>query len=306
MYVSLPLSGPVAQHGRDLLRGAQLAAERADIELVSADIGGAAGVKLAVAHAKAAAADPAAVGYLGDFSSRQAMATAPILQRAGILQVAPIASLERLRSDTLIRLVAGGHAGGATIGDWLQEVNAQHLLVVHDYGDDYAEPLAADMAAGARERGVNVRVRPVWDWNEQSEADVLGVQAVLYVGVAGSGADQMLVGLHAFNPELWLLGTEGIAEPWLVDALPEAVAQQTRFFVPHRGPLALYGFEAMALILDAIADAGHDRAGVVVASRKPRLRDSAIGPYAIEPDGQVTGASYGRLVVVGGGLLWDT
>ena len=305
VYVSLPLSGPAAQHGREMLRGARLAAERADIELAVADTGGRAGVKLAVAQAKDAAADPTAVAYLGDFSSRQVMATGPILERAGMLQVAPIASLERLKSDTLIRLVPGGHVGGATIGDWLLEVGAGELLVVHDYGDDYAEPLAADIAAGARERGVEVRIRRVWDWDERPEDDLPGALALLYVGVAGAGADQMFAGLHALNPELWLLGTEGIAEPWLVEALPEAVAKRMRFFLPHRAPLALYGFEAMALILDAFAVAGHDRASVAAASRQPRTRDGAIGRYAIEPDGQVTGISYGRLVVVDGRLLWD-
>ena len=306
VYVSLPLSGPAAQHGREMLRGARLAAERVDIELACADTGGRAAVKLAGAHANAAAADPAAVAYLGDFSSRQVRSTAPILERAGILQVAPIASLEQLRSETLIRLVPGGHVGGATIGDWLLEVGAGDLLLVHDYGDDYAEPLAADIAAGARERGVEVRMRRVWDWDERAEDDLPGALAVLYVGVAGTGADQMFAGLHALKSELWLLGTEGIAEPWLVEALPDVVAQRMRFFVPNKAPLALYGFEAMGLILDAFSDAGHDRAGVVAASRKPGGRAGAIGRYAIEPDGQVTGTSYGRLAVVGGRLVWDT
>ncbi len=305
VYVSLPLSGPAAQHGREMLRGARVAAERTDIEIVSADTGGRAGVKLAVAHAKAAAGDPAAAAYLGDFMSRQVVATAPILERAGILQVAPIASHERLQSDTLIRLVPGGQVGGATIGDWLLEVGAGKLLVVHDYGDDYAEPLATDIAAGARERGVEVRVRPVWDWDERSEDDLPGALALLYVGVAGAGADEMFVGLHDLDPELWLLGTEGIAEPWLVEALPSAVAQRMRFFVPHRAPLALYGFEAMALILDAITDAGEDRAGAVAALRKQRTRDGAIGRYVIEPEGHITGSSYGRLAAVGGRLVWD-
>lgn len=309
VYVSLPLSGPAAQHGREMLCGAQRAVERANIGLAVADTGGRAQNRLAVAHAKAAADDPRAVAYLGDFSSRQVVVTAPILERAGILQVAPIASLEKLRSDTLIRLVAGGRVGGATIGDWLLDVDAGELLVVHDYGDDHAEPLAADIAAGARERGVRVRVRRVWDCDERPEDDLSGAQAVLYVGVAGSGAVQLFAALHSIKPDLWLLGTEGIAEPWLVDALGDETVERTRFFVPHSAPFALYGFEAMALILDAFDDASadvSDRAQIVSASREPRTRDGAIGRYAIGSDGQVTGTSYGRLAVVGGRLVWDT
>ena len=200
----------------------------------------------------------------------------------------------------------GGHVGGATIGDWLLEVGAGELLLVHDYGDDYAEPLAADIAAGARERGVEVRVRRVWDWDERAEDDLPGAQALLYVGVAGAGADQMFA--RAARARLRAVAARHGGDRRAMARRSVAATQRRsglRFFVPHRGPLALYGFEAMALILDAYADAGGTtERGVAAASRTPR-RDGAIGRYAIQSDGQLTGTTYGRLAVVGGRLVWD-
>jgi ABC-type branched-subunit amino acid transport system substrate-binding protein len=93
VYVSLPLSGPSREPARELLRGVRLAAEPADAELVVADTtGGDERDALALAHARAAIADPEALAYLGDFHSSQVCATAPLLSQAEMLQVAPVAT----------------------------------------------------------------------------------------------------------------------------------------------------------------------------------------------------------------------
>ncbi len=66
-----------------------------------------------------------------------------------------------------------------------------------------------------------------------------------------------------------------------------------------------YGFEAMALILDAIGAARGDREAVVRAARATRDRDSILGRYSIDPEGRTTSTAYGRLAVAGGELVWD-
>jgi hypothetical protein len=181
------------------------------------------------------------------------------------------------------------------------------LLVVHDYGDGgYAQALAAHCVEAAGERGVAARARPVWDHDEHASDDLAGLQALLYVGVAGSGAEQMWADLHAADPKMWLLGTEGIAEPWLAAAIDPSAAERTRFFVPPRTSFALYGFEAMSLVLDAVAAAAaDDRTAIAAAGRAPGERAGFIGRYAVGPDGRVTGIGYGRQAVVGGRLVWD-
>jgi ABC-type branched-subunit amino acid transport system substrate-binding protein len=104
---------------------------------------------------------------------------------------------------------------------------------------------------------------------------------------------------------MWLLGTEGVAEPWLARELSPSAAARTRFFVAQRAPFAFYGFEAMTLILDAVGAAGADRAEIVKAARATRDRDSILGRYSIDEDGHTTSTAYGRLAVAGGELVWD-
>jgi hypothetical protein len=76
---------------------------------------------------------------------------------------------------------------------------------------------------------------------------------------------------------MWLLGTEVVAKPWLAAALSEGAAERTRFFQAQRAPFGFYGFEAMALILDAIAAGGATgtRSSAPRAARRIATRFSA-------------------------------
>jgi branched-chain amino acid transport system substrate-binding protein len=91
----------------------------------------------------------------------------------------------------------------------------------------------------------------------------------------------------------------------LAAQLDVGAAERTRFFVAARAPLAFYGYEAMALILDAIAVGGGDRAAIARAARATRDRDSILGRYSIDAEGHTTTTHYGRLAVIEGELVWD-
>jgi branched-chain amino acid transport system substrate-binding protein len=308
VYASLPLAGPAARAGREVLRGAELARERARepvAELIALDAFAEDRERQAVGNARRAAEDPDALAYLGDFYSSQVLETAPILGEAGLLQVAPVATFVGLEGPTLVRLTPHDGVGARAIAAWLVGAGVRELLVVHDHDDGYGVPVGAMCVEAARDRGLVVRSRPVWDRGETATDDLGDAQAVLYVGVAGSGAAGMWHELHDANPALWLLGSEGVAASWLARKLSPSAAQRTRFFVPQRASLDLYGFEAMALILDAMARGDQDRAEVVRAARSTRDRDSVLGRYAIDERGHTTSSGYGRLAVVDGELVWD-
>jgi branched-chain amino acid transport system substrate-binding protein len=308
VYASLPLTGPMARAGRDILRGAQIALEAAEgraPEIVVLDGFGEDRDRQAIANARRAAQDGDALAYLGDFHSSQVQATAPILGEAGMLQVAPVATFAGLEGDTLVRLTPHDGVGARAIADWLVASGVGDLLVVHDYGDGYGEPVGAMCAEAARERGLAVRIRPVWDHDEEPADDLGTAQAVLYVGVAGSGAVALWHTLHAANPSLCLLGSDGVAVQWLAAALEPSAAERTRFFVAQRVPMGFYGYEAMALVLDAVAAGDGDRAATARAARATRDRDSVLGRYSIDAEGHTTSTAYGRLAVVDGALVWD-
>jgi branched-chain amino acid transport system substrate-binding protein len=307
VYASLPLSGTVARLGRDVLRGARLALDwaGAGVELVALDSFGEDREEQAVANARRAVEDPYAAGYLGDFHSSQVLETAPILGEAGLLQMAPVATFRDLHGASLVRLMPHDGVGARAIADWLVEVGARELLIVHDHDADYGSAVGAMCDDAARERSLTVRTRPIWNADEPWVEDVGDADAFLYVGVAGSGALGLWRDLHAHNPSMWLLGSEGVAEEWLARGLEASAAERTRFFVAQRAPFAFYGYEAMALVLDAIAAGGGDRAAVTRAARGTRDRDSILGRYSIDEEGHTTTTAYGRLAVVEGVLVWD-
>ncbi len=309
VYVSLPLTGPVARLGREVLRGAELALERAGDHApqVVAVLDGYRkdGNHGATANAQRAAQDREAIAYLGDFYSTQVMESAPILSDAGVLQVAPVATFTDLRGDTLVRIMPNDEVGANAIATWLTDAGVRDLLVVHDHDEGYGIPVAGMCVTAARDTGIAVRSLPVWNEHEALADDIGDAQALLYVGVAGSGAATLWHELHAAKPEMWLLGSEGIAQPWLARELIPTAAERTRFFVAPIASWDVYGFEAMALILDAIAAGGNDRAAVVHAARSTTDRDSIIGRYSIDEQGHTTSTAYGRLAVLNGELVWD-
>jgi branched-chain amino acid transport system substrate-binding protein len=298
IYASLPLSGPQSRLGSELLRGAELALERAGpvTELVVLD----SAAEGAAANARRAARDAEALAYLGDARSSEVLLSAPILGAAGVLAVAPAATYAELRGPTLVRLLPHDGVGARAIAGWLVDHGVGTLLVLHDHDDGYGVPVGVMCADAARERGLTVRSRPV---GEEGPEDLAGAEAALYVGVAGSGAVAMWRELHSLDPALWLLGSDGVAVEWLARELEPSAAERTRFFVSQRASWEFYGFEAMALILDALA-AG-DRDGVVALARGTRDRDSILGRYSVDPDGLTTMTACGRLGVADGQLVWD-
>lgn len=289
-----------------MLRGARLALERAGdgVELVALDSFAADREAQAVANAHRAGADDEAVAYLGDFHSSQVLETAPLLGEAGLLAVVPVATFTRLCGPTLVRLMPHDGVAAIAIAAWLLEQGVNDLLVVHDHDEDYGVSVGAMCVEAARARGLVVRSRPVWNHDEPEADDLGAAEAVLYVGVAGSGAVGLWRNLHAADPALWLLGSEGVAEPWLARELAPSAAERTRFFIAQRAPFAFYGYEAMALVLDSIATGG-DRAGTAAAALAAKDRDSVLGRYSIDADGHTTTTAYGRLAVVDGALVWD-
>ncbi len=204
-----------------------------------------------------------------------------------------------------MRLTPHDGVGARAIANWLVEAGVLEVLLVHDHDGDYGVPVGAMCVEAASEGGLVTRSRPVWDHDESPGDDLGEAGAVLYVGVAGSGAVGLWHELHAARPTAWLLGSDGVAAPWLARELEPSAAARTRFFVPQRGPLGFYGFEAMALALDAVAAGGGERSAIVHAARTTRDRDSVLGRYSIDEHGHTTSTAYGGLAVVDGELVWD-
>lgn len=102
IYSSLPLSGPLASDGRELVRGMRLALLQAGaraggfqvrfISLDDARNDGAFSPEAIAANAHRASTDPEAVLYIGEFSSAATEIAMPMLNTGGLGQISPAAT----------------------------------------------------------------------------------------------------------------------------------------------------------------------------------------------------------------------
>jgi branched-chain amino acid transport system substrate-binding protein len=140
--------------------------------------------------------------------------------------------------------------------------------------------------------------------------------ALAYLGVGGPHTDLLLKQLADALPGARLYATSGLAEsppPAGADLPPvetidpefpasaygSAGARVLRRLATQLGtpvPVdALYGYEAMRLVLDAMRSAGsrpNDRDAVADSALAPRLRRSVIGTYSITRSGDISPARF--------------
>jgi branched-chain amino acid transport system substrate-binding protein len=138
--------------------------------------------------------------------------------------------------------------------------------------------------------------------------------------------------VHAKLPSVKLFGSAGLADADFAAALVPDAQKLTyvtspalaprlypsagrRFFRDYREmygdepePYAIYGYEAMKVVLDSIAAAGNkgnDRQAVTTAFFAVRERRSAIGTFSIDRDGDTSITDYAVYRVTGGKLVFD-
>jgi branched-chain amino acid transport system substrate-binding protein len=207
----------------------------------------------------------------------------------------------------------------------MRSLGVRRLYVIDDQ-NAFEMPLAAIVAADAKNAGIDVvahdsiPVEPGSSFaGEVQEVTRARASAVFLAAGPSTGTVSLWRMLHQADPGLLLLGTSsmdsesftsqiGAAEtqtylttPLLPARLYPASAQrmlsayQTAFGSPG-GAEALYGYEAMSLVLDAIRAAGargNNRQAVIARVLSTRNRDSVLGHYSIEPNGETTLSAYG-------------
>ena len=218
-----------------------------------------------------------------------------------------------------LRLVPPDSAQAGPLVAVARESGASRLALAHD-GGIFGRQLAGAVEQAAADRGLEVtsvdRVEP----DLEDAPDLAGElaedhpEAVIYLGIGGDPAATMLAAMG--DPALAgtpLVGTAPIATP---DALPAGEPIQplpvvTPMLPPHRYPPAgrrilirlakekgatppveaLYGYESMRVVLEALRGAGKnaaDRATVIDAAREEGPRGSVIGAYRFDRRGDTT------------------
>ena len=203
----------------------------------------------------------------------------------------------------------------------MRERGTERLAVIFDQ-EVYGRELAAQIVARARRDGPE----PVADEEYRGKVDEIPdivdriassePGAVVIAGVAGPGTGRMLAALDARMPGIPVYATSGMLErdprrpipdaPLSVEALTpilpaselpaagrEVIRRAGELAGPEAArPEAVYGYEAMRVILDAVEQGGRDRAKVAAAAIAMRDRRSALGPYRLRGTGDVDGERF--------------
>jgi branched-chain amino acid transport system substrate-binding protein len=294
VYVSLPLTGPRGMDGREAADGARLALEEAQGKAGSLQVRAhflddakrkpwdpvAVGV-----NARTAVQDHTTAGYIGELDSEPTRASAPITNQAGIVQVSPGAggvdltgpaagypdSPDRYRPSgnvSFARTVPSDAVVVDAAAAWASELGVT-VAAVASKDTPFTNLAASEFRSAAAKHGIEVSSgKP----GKVVVAPGGAVRAIYRPGTAG---------LTVYGKATQVLELSAELDPKLLPDKQFATRFARRY---HRnpGPYAAYGFEAMALVLQGIREAGTD-----ASSFRDDVRNAVIGAHR---DGTVLGS----------------
>jgi branched-chain amino acid transport system substrate-binding protein len=238
---------------------------------------------------------------------------------------------------TFVRLQPGDIAQAKAQVQLMKSLGVHRLYVLDDQ-DPFEMPLADIVANYAEQAGITVLAHdslstvPGAVFTGEVEKIVeRHTQAVFLAGGEGKGTVALWRDLYRASPQLLLLGSRSmigesftsqigaaaantyLTSPVLSTGLYPPAAQRVLrdyrvAFGAEGGPYALYGYEAMTVVLNAVRGAGargNDRQTVIDRVFATKNRRSVIGRYSIEPDGETTLSQYGVDRVSGGRAVFD-
>ena len=277
-------------------------------------------------NAHRAVDDETAIAYVGELDYGGSAVSLPITNGEGLLQVSPLDGLTSLTrrppgslregperyypsgQRTFLRLVPNDLRLADALLDQIKQQGARRLTLIYD-AHIYGRELAGQLSRRARLRGLDVS-GPVEDREEPQEARSVAQKvaeerpdAIVYSGTAGSTFPALVAALGRELPGVPLWGGAGFAAAGAPPAGPDRVAwlQPVRpaDAYPADGrrllrrldgapPEALYGYESIRVVLDAIARGGADRRAVARSALAAGPRRSALGRYRVLAGGDVS------------------
>ncbi len=238
-----------------------------------------------------------------------------------------------------VRIVPKDTIQGAALATLMSEDGCKNAYILNDK-EVYGAGLARNIEAAAEEQGLEVLANEGIDPrapNFRSLAAKLkseNADCFVFSGITANGAVQLFKDVAAAVPDAKLYGPDGVAESGFSDpaegGIPADVQARTKVTVatlspdeyPPEGreffsefekkygdanpdPYAIYGYEAMQLVLDAVERSDGSRQGVIDALFETKGRKSVLGTYDIDEKGDTTLTDYGIYTIKGGELEFD-
>jgi branched-chain amino acid transport system substrate-binding protein len=241
-----------------------------------------------------------------------------------------------------LRIVPKDTVQGAALATLMNEDGCQNAYILNDK-EVYGGGLARNIESAAQEVGLEILANEGIDPkapNFRSQAAAMrseGADCFVFSGITANGAVQLYKDVAAALPDAKLYGPDGVAESGFADpaegGIPANVASRVKVTVatlspdeyPPEGqkffedfeaeygeanpdPYAIYGYEAMTLVLDTCEQLGpdcSDRQAMIDALFNTKGRESVLGTYDIDENGDTTLTDYGVYTIKGGELQFD-
>jgi branched-chain amino acid transport system substrate-binding protein len=231
------------------------------------------------------------------------------------------------------RVVPRDTIQGAALVATMKEDGCKAVTLWND-GSTYGAGLARNIELSSKQGGLAVQDKQRTDKNApnyRSLASGIKTDCFLWSGVTGENGVQVFKDAASACSACKLYGPDGVAEAAFTDpkkgGIPTDVGARTKVTVATLGvkdlpdakpvvaaftkkygsaqidPYAIYGYETMALGLDALKRAGasgNDRSKVIEEIFNTKDRKSVLGTYSIDENGDTTLTDYGLYTIKGG------
>jgi len=242
---------------------------------------------------------------------------------------------------TYARVVPRDTIQGAAVTEAMKEDGCTSVFIVNDK-EVYGQGLGKVVEADTKKAGMKVAGNDGYDpkaSNYRSLASkIKGAGADCFFGsiIVDNNGVQLFKDVFAGVPNVKMYGPDGVAETTFVDpkegGVPENVAgdikitvatlsqdkyppEGQKFFDDYKSAYgkdpetyAIYGYEAMSLILDGMKRAGdkaNDKGAVNDAIHSTKDKNSVLGTYSIDKNGDTSLTDYGLYTIKGGALTFD-
>jgi branched-chain amino acid transport system substrate-binding protein len=236
---------------------------------------------------------------------------------------------------TYARIVPKDTIQGAALVTLMKQDGCQKVEMTNDK-EVYGAGLSRNVELAAKTQGLNILSNDSIDKTAANyrslaqKAKGQGADCFVFAGITANNAVQLFKDFAAALPSAKLYGPDGICESGFTDpkngGIPTSVAsrfkctvatlapdqyppQGRQFFKQyaqkygdqHPDPYAIYGYEAMNLALDAIKRSGTgSKPDILKALYQTKDRQSVLGTYSIDQNGDTTLTDYGVYNVKGG------
>jgi branched-chain amino acid transport system substrate-binding protein len=235
------------------------------------------------------------------------------------------------------RVVPADHIQAAAQVTYQKDQGCKKTYILNDK-EVYGKGIAVQVESIGKAQGLQIAADEGIDTKAANFRTVAGkikssgADCLFFGGITQNKGVQVFKDVHAANPTMKLFGPDDIAESTFAEKIGSSVEKMTYitnptldpklyppaaqdFFAKFKekfgkqpDPYAIYGYEAMKVALLAIqnaGDKGNDKQAVIDAFFKIKDRDSVLGKYSIDENGDTTLSDYGANRVEGGKLVFD-